>query len=105
MGLSLRLGRDNLSFAVILVEGSLRSTNTHSMDHFDIRRISLFQELQHGNLGVFRGDRSDILCDEEDEDRELSCGSGFEIDGHHVEIMIQESNARRKLDHRERLGE
>ena len=46
-----------------------------------------------------------VWYDEEDEDWELSCGSGFEIDGHRMEIMIQESNARRKLDHRERLGE
>ena len=75
------------------------------MDHFDIRRISFFQGLQHGNLSVFGGDRRVVWFDEEDEDRKLGCRSGLEMDGHCMEIMIQESNARKKLDHRERLGE
>src|SRR6266540_479171 len=98
MHVSLRFGRDNLLFTVILVEGSLKSINTHSMDHFDIRRISFFQELQHGNLGIFVGDRSVVWCDEEeDEDWELGCGSDFEMDGHHMEVVIQESNARKKI--------
>jgi len=105
MHMSLGLGRDNLSFAVVLVKGSLRSINAHSMDHFDIRRISSFQELQHGNLGVFGGGRCIVWCDEEDEDWFLGCGSGFEVDIHCMEIVIQESYGRHKLYHRERVEE
>jgi len=38
---------------------------------------------------VFRGGRSVVWCDEEDEDRFLGCRSGFDMDIHCMEIVIK----------------
>ena len=61
------------------------------MHYFETTPTSLFQELQHGNLSMSTGGRGVVWCDEGDKDRFPGFASGFEIESHRIEIMIQKS--------------